>query len=56
MKLGTKTFLQTILDEVAEFLRVRRFPLPILIPPKVPYLLIILSLTLYSLDSDNVVI
>jgi hypothetical protein len=31
------------------------FPLPILIPLTVPYLLIIISSTLYSLDTDSVV-
>jgi hypothetical protein len=36
-------------------LRVLRFPLPILIPPTVPQLLINLSLTSYSLNTDSVV-
>jgi hypothetical protein len=39
----------------AGFLLVLRFPLPILIPPIAPYSLIILSPTLYCLDTDNVV-
>jgi hypothetical protein len=37
------------------FLRVFLFPLPIFIPPAAPYSLIILSLSLYSLDTDSVV-
>jgi hypothetical protein len=38
------------------FLRVLRFPLPILIPPTIiPFSVIILSPTLYSLDTDRAV-
>jgi hypothetical protein len=37
------------------FLRVLRFPLPIIIPPTIPLSVIILSPTLYSLDTDRVV-
>jgi hypothetical protein len=36
-------------------LPVFQFPLPILIPPPVPYSSIILSSTLYRLDGDSVV-
>jgi hypothetical protein len=39
----------------AGFLRVLRFPLPILIPPTAPYSLIILSPALYSLDTHGAV-
>jgi hypothetical protein len=31
------------------------FPLPIIIPPTAPHSIIILSSTLYSLDTDSVV-
>jgi hypothetical protein len=37
------------------FLRIFQFPLPILIPPTVPYSLITISTTLHSLDTDSVV-
>jgi hypothetical protein len=37
------------------FLRILRFPLPILIPPTAPHSLIILSSTLYSLDTESTV-
>jgi hypothetical protein len=39
----------------AGFLRVLRLPLPILISPTAPHLLIILSPTLYSIDTDSIV-
>jgi hypothetical protein len=42
-------------DNVAGFLTVLRFPLPILIPPTAPYALIIPSSALYSLDAVSVV-
>jgi hypothetical protein len=38
----------------ASFLLAFPFPLPILIPPTVPYSLMILSSTMYSLDSDSI--
>jgi hypothetical protein len=38
----------------AGFLSGLRFPRPILIPPTAPYLLIILSPTLYGVDTDSV--
>jgi hypothetical protein len=39
----------------ADFLRVLRLPLSILIPPTAPYSLSILSPTLHSLDTDSVI-
>jgi hypothetical protein len=42
-------------DTRAGSLRVHWFPPPILIPPTAPYSLIILTPTLYSLDTDSVV-
>jgi hypothetical protein len=37
------------------FLQVLQFPLPILIPPVAPHSLIVLSLTLYSPDTDSII-
>jgi hypothetical protein len=39
----------------AGYLRILRFPLPVLLPPAAPHSLIILSSTLYSLDTVSVV-
>jgi hypothetical protein len=47
-----------VIDKVAlgqGFLRVLRFPLPILIPLTAPHPLIILSSMLYSFDTEGVV-
>jgi hypothetical protein len=39
----------------AGFLQVLQFPLSILIPQIASYLLIILSLTMYNLDTDSII-
>jgi hypothetical protein len=58
MKLRTKTFVHPTMDEVAQgqiFSEFVGFPLPVLIPSTVSYLLIILLSTLYSHDNHSVV-
>jgi hypothetical protein len=47
-----------VVDKVAlgaNFLGVLQFSLPIIIPPTTPYSVIILLLTLFSLNTDNIV-